>query len=61
MSRVVRIGEETWARVEARVGTHGKPDDKIRRLLDMAGAPQVWEPDETTTRKPHHIPEGERK
>ena len=61
MSRVVRIGEETWARAEARVGTHGKPDDKIRRLLDMAGAPQAWEPDETTAPNRHNIPTGERK
>ena len=37
MSRTIRIKNENWARLEALVGPEGTADQKIRRLLDIAG------------------------
>lgn len=39
MSRTIRIREETWDRLERLAGGTGTADEKIGRLLDLAGSP----------------------
>ena len=38
-SRTIRVSQGNWDRLEALAGTEGTDDDKVGRVLEMAGAP----------------------
>ncbi len=37
MSRTIMVSEETWQRLEGKTGPQGTADEKISRILDLAG------------------------
>ncbi len=39
MTKVIRVSDQTWDRITKTVGEDGTADERISRLLDLAGRP----------------------